>query len=276
MTIESNRTTGGVAASMFALGILSSAVSLIHYALPNSTASNLAFTSISAIFGLIGVVAFILFLVAMYGFSRDYGEHGIFSNIIFGVVAVIVVGVIAVIVTVFVVLANLGSIIPSVTSSPASSSSVTTSVLNSLMLVLPIFAVAGLVWILFNVRALNLLADKSKVPLFRTAALVLLAGAVLSVAVSVAFALIGSSASLSYSALAIVFAPGSLVQNIAWVLLAVAYFRIKPTATAPFTSVNAPPIQAAPMVSGQAKQCPNCGAQNPVDATYCTRCGQKL
>ena len=133
MTIESNRTTGGVAASMFALGILSSAVSLIHYALPNSTASNLAFTSISAIFGLIGVVAFILFLVAMYGFSRDYGEHGIFSNIIFGVVAVIVVGVIAVIVTVFVVLANLGSIIPSVTSSPASSSSVTTSVLNSLM-----------------------------------------------------------------------------------------------------------------------------------------------
>ena len=79
--------------------------------------------------------------------------------------------------------------------------------------------------------------------------------------------------SLSLNALLALLTIGSLVQTIAWVLLAIAYFSIQ----APAAPVQAQPRQSyAPPVSGQVKYCPHCGAPNQLDAAYCTRCGQKL
>src|SRR5674476_478047 len=95
----------------------------------------------------------------------------------------------------------------------------------------PIFAVigfVGLIYVIYSVKAFNLLANKSQVPLFRTAAKVLLAGSLLNIAIGVVFAALAYSGSASLNAFIVVAIPGGLVQDIAWLLLAIAFFRIKP------------------------------------------------
>ena len=279
MTIESNRSMGGIAACFILIGVVSQISELFQYILPNSTVAYLALSGTAGIVSVLGLVGFLMFFRAMYGFSRDYGDHRIFSNLLYGVIVVIIAGVIAVILTVIVIFTNIATIIPNFTSTPAAPTQITSSMLSSIRPIFPVFAVIGLIWVAFNVRAFNLLADKSKVPLFRTGAKVLLAGAVLSIAVSIVFALIGPSLSLSYSTLLALFIPGGLVQDVAWALLAMAYFRIKPPA--PQAVPAQPPFQvaaptSAPAVSGQLKYCPHCGTPNQTDAVYCTRCEQKL
>jgi uncharacterized membrane protein/ribosomal protein L40E len=277
VTIASNRTIGGIAACFILIGVVNQVIEVFQYAFPSSNAAYLALSGISDAVGVLAFVGLLLFFIAMYGFSRDYGERGIFNNLMYGIVAVIVAGVIAVVYTVIILLFNIGNIIPNSSSSP-SSTQISSSVLHSLLPVFPVFAVIGLIWIWFNVRAFNLLADKSTVVLFRTGAKVLLAGAALTIAIAIVFALIGSSYSWSYSTLLILFIPGGLVQDVAWALLAMAYFRIKPPA--PQALSTQPSFQAVapasvPAVSGQVKYCRYCGAQNPTDAIYCTRCGTK-
>src|SRR5450756_1070877 len=64
----------------------------------------------------------------------------------------------------------------------------------------PFLAVIGfvsLINVVFTVKAFNLLADKSKVPLFRTAAIVLLSGASLTIVLGIVFAVLASSGSAS-------------------------------------------------------------------------------
>jgi uncharacterized paraquat-inducible protein A len=144
--------------------------------------------------------------------------------------------------------------------------------------ILPVFGIIGLIWIIFNVRAFNLLGDKSKVPLFRTGAKVLLAGALVSVVVTVIFAAIGSAFSLSYNTLFLTLTvPGGFVQDAAWALMAIAYFRIQaplvPAVSPVNVTLNVTPV---PTVSTQVKYCSRCRAANQTDAVYCTRCGQKL
>ena len=279
MTIESNRTLGGIAACFTLIGVVSQVSMLFQYTLPNSSPAYIAISAISGIVGVLGLVGFILFLIAMHGFSKDYGENRIFSYILYGLIVSIVAGVIALIIGFFVVFSNLASILPSLTSTPPSNAQITSTVLKSIVPLMPAFAVVGLIWVAFNVRAFNLLGDKSMVPLFRTGAKVLLAGAVLSIVISVVFAVIGSSLSLSYNTFLAFFIPGGLVQDVAWALLAMAYFRIKPPV--PQAVSPQPPFQVAtpasvPTVSGQVKYCPNCNTSNPSDAIYCTRCGQKI
>jgi len=264
---------GGIAACFILIGVVSQVSEIFQYILPNSSAAYLALSGISGIVSVLGLVGFLLFFIAMYGFSRDYGDHRIFSNLLYGVIVVIVAGVIAVIFTLIVIFSNISSIVPNFTSTPASPAQITSSMLNSILPVFPVFAVIGLIWVVFNVRSFNLLADKSKVPLFRTGGKVLLAGAVLSIVVSVVFAVIGPSLSLSYSTLLTLFIPGGLVQDVAWALLAMSYFRIKPSAASAVAPLNVP---QAPSVSAQVKHCPHCGAPNQTDSAYCTRCRQKL
>ena len=123
-------------------------------------------------------------------------------------------------------------------------------------------------------RAFNLLSDKSKVPLFRTGAKVLLAGALVNIVIAVIFAVGGFYVLLSLNTLLALLTTGNLVQSVAWVLLAMAYFRIQaPAPAAPMQATS--PINAPP-VSGQVKYCPHCGAPNQTDAIYCAHCGQKL
>ena len=117
---------------------------------------------------------------------------------------------------------------------------------------------------MFNVLAFKLLGKKSGVPLFRTGALVLLAGAVVNVAVGIVFAVLTYSGSIDYNTYLLAAIPGGLVQDVAWVLLAMAFFRIKAPPTQTITPSNVPPV------AGQMKYCPNCGTPNQTDAAYCT------
>jgi len=269
---------GGVAAIFILIGVVSQVTQIFQYLLPNASPSYLALSGVSGIVGVLGLVGFILFFVTMYGFSRDYSDHAIFNNLLYGLIIAIVAGVIAGAVTIILVLSNLSGIIPNLNSTPTPPTQITSSMLSSIRPVFPLFAAIGLIWVWFNFRAFNLLSDKSNVPLFRTGAKVLLIGAVVSVAIAVVFAVIGSSLSMSYNTLLILFIPGSIVQDVAWALLAMAYFRIKPPA--PQAVSTQPPSQVtptiAPAVSAQIRYCPNCGTPNQPDAVYCTRCGQKL
>jgi uncharacterized membrane protein len=266
LAIQSNRTFGGIGAILTVIGAVSSVSSLIRYAYPNSTAANLAFSVVSSLFGFAAFIGFILFLIAMYGFSRDYGEHKIFNYILYGIIYTIVAAVIVGIIAIAVVIAN---IIPTLntSTSPTQIQDMTLTYLS------PVFAAIGivaLIYIVFIVKAFNLLGDKSQVPLFRTAAKVLLAGGLVTTVIGIIFAVLAAFGSLSLESLAIIAVPGGLVQDVAWVLLAMAFFRIKAPPPQTFTPTY---VQTAPV---QVKYCPNCGTPNQTDTLYCTHCGQKL
>jgi uncharacterized membrane protein len=274
LTIESSRTTGGIAAILLATGVVSQVVSLFQYMFGYQGAANLVVVGVSGILGILVFVGLIMFLVSMHGFSQDYGESHIFEYLVNGIIVTIVIGILTLIVALAVVISNASSLFPIFSSSAASQSQMSSSVWKSILPLLPVFSVVGLIWILFNVRSLNLLGDKSKVVLFRTGAKVLLAGAVLSVAVSATIAVIGSSMSISYNTvLPILSVPGGLVQDVAWVLLAMAFFRVQ-TSLAPSTA----PTSVSTFLSayGQAKYCPNCGTPIQASAVYCSKCGKKL
>ncbi len=241
------------------------------YLFPQSTGA-LILAGIGGLFGILSFVGFLLFLVAMYGFSKDYQEHRIFSYLLYGIIITIVAAVILVAILVIVILFNVATLFPNLSSSASSSTQISSEMSKIFSLIFPLFSLVGIIWIAFNVKAFNLLSDKSNVPLFRTGAKVLIAGALVNIAIAIIFAVVGSYVAVSLNTLLALLIIGSLVQDVAWVLFAMAYFRIQ----APAVPIQAvPPVSSAP-VSGQVKFCTYCGAPNPMDATYCTRCGQKL
>ena len=107
MSIQTNRTLGGIGAYITLIGAVSGVSSLINYAYPNSVAANLAFSAVSGIVGVFGFVGFILFFVAMYGFSKAYGEYRIFSYVLWGLIITIVAGVIAVVIFIAIIFSNI-------------------------------------------------------------------------------------------------------------------------------------------------------------------------
>lgn len=271
LTIESNRTLGGVAAILTVVGVFSLITSLFHSIFPNSLGLTIVSFGVSGVFGVLAFVGFLLFLIAMYGFSKDYNEHRIFSYLLYGIVITIVAVVITSVISVLIILFNFASLFPNLSSS---SSTQVPSFSNTFAWFTPVFGLVAVIWTVFVMLSFNLLSDKSKVPLFRTGAKVLLAGPIINIVIAILFAAMSLSAhiSLSLNVLLALLTIGNLVQTIAWVLLAKAYFSIQaPAAPAQLSS----PSYAAP-VFGQVKYCSRCGAPNQLDAQYCTRCGQKL
>ncbi len=252
---------GGIGACLTLLGAVSTVVALVRYAYPISASANFVFSLISGIVGLMTFTGFILFFIAMYGFSKDYGTHRIFDYILYGLIITIVVAVISGILMVAGFFANLTSIIPNL-ASPPTSQQIESSMLSFAAPFLAVFGFITLINVVFEVLAFNLLAVKSQVHLFRTSAKLLLAGGVLQIAIGIIFAIWASSGSASINTLTLIAVPSGLVQYTAWALLAVAFFRI-------------PAFNAYHTAIGQIKRCPYCGAQNSIDAVYCMQCGKK-
>jgi uncharacterized membrane protein/ribosomal protein L40E len=235
----------------------------------SGTVANFAVSAVAGLVGLAVFIGFILFLVAMYGFSKDYGESRIFNYIIYGIIAAIVAGIVAFAVILGVFFANLASLFSNFSSTSPPSTEITASMLSSISPFLVIFAAIGLMVVVLEVLAFNLLAKKSGVPLFRTGGWVLLAGGVLSVVVGAVFAGLMYNTAIDYQALTVAGLPGGLVQNIGWAIIAFAFFRIKPPT---------PQTPTQPEVASAASQvayCIHCGAPNPADAVYCSSCGKK-
>lgn len=271
LTIESNKTLGGISACLFLIGVVSQITSLFQITFPNSIGI-VILSSIGGIFGVASFVGLILFIAAMHGFSKDYKEPKIFSNIINGLIITILAAVTVGAIFIVVVLLNLANLFPTLSSSATSSPQISSSMSKIFSEALPFFSLVGVIWIAFNVLSLNLLSDKSKVPLFRTGAKVLLAGALVNILIAIIFALIGFYISISFSDLSVLLIIGGVVQDVAWLILAVAYFRIQ----TPVTSVSADKLVNTPNLSAPIKYCSHCGAPNQPDSLYCIRCGQKL
>jgi uncharacterized membrane protein len=259
---------GGIGACLILLGVISTVLTLVRFAFPDSLGLNLAYSAVTSIFGILTFVGFVLFFIAMYGFSKDYNEHKIFDYVLYGLIIAIVAGVVTGLILLFFFFATLVSMFPNLNSAPPSPQ-ISSTVLSAIAPFLGVFGFITLINIVFDVLALNLLAAKSHIRLFRTSAKVFLAGALVQIVVGIVFAVWASSGSVSLETIALVAVPGGLVQYIAWALLAKAFFTINVT---PIQTGS--PSNAYSAVTGQVT-CPYCGTQNRPDAIYCVQCGKK-
>jgi uncharacterized membrane protein len=275
ITVESNRTLGVIGASLTAIGAIGQVSTILQYAFPISV-THLALGFAGSATGVFSFIGFILFLVAMHGLSRDYNEHGIFNNTLYGIIAAIVAAVVAGIVTVVLVVLNFLTTIPDLnptntmayaSSTVADPASIASSYISLLLVAV---SLASVLLAVFYMRAFNLLSAKSNVPLFKTAGKVLLAGASISSLLGIIFVALMFNSISSTAEVSTVIAVGTLVQDSAWAMLAVAFLRIRPP---PQTQPT--PFIVAPVVE-QVKYCPYCGAQNVQAAQYCAQCGKKL
>ena len=204
----------------------------------------------------------------MYGLSRTYKEHKIFNYVIYGIIIAIITGVITVVITLVFLFSNISSFI-NVTSPTQISSAMLTVMAPSMAAV----GFVSFIPIVFNVLALNLLAKKSQVPLFKKAALIFLASAFVQVISGIVFAFWTPLNAVSLETFSLFIIPSGIVQYIAWAILAFAFFRITIPPSEPIT-VSSPAYPTGE--TGQTKHCLYCDAENSVDSIYCVKCGKKL
>jgi len=214
MSFESSKTLGIIGAVLMLIGTL----------------------PFAAYIGIIAFVGFILLLVALHGLANYYKENGIFSNALYGFIAGIVGVVAAVAIALYVIfdtsiLTNfLYKIYPSWNGSWSGLAGLSPNTSNITMsdvtpILGAIFAVLVILWVFliisafFNRRSLKMLSTKSSAGLFSTAGLMLLIGAILAVVLI-----------------------GLILMWIAILLIAIAFFQMKPQPEQPAAPL-APPQQ---------------------------------
>jgi uncharacterized membrane protein len=196
--------------------------------------------------GIVFIIGIILLLISMKGLSENFREPSIWRNAINGFIfGIIGIGIAIVVFAVFLF---------SMISSAAffSAPGVVFGVVGLIFGVIVVF-VFFLLEAIFYKRAFDSLAQRSGEGMFHTGGLLLLIGAVLTIVII-----------------------GFILLFVAWILLAVAFFSMRSPAQQP-TSYATPSQQStAPPGTGQIKYCPYCGAENKIDAAFCTHCGRKL
>jgi uncharacterized membrane protein len=210
MSIETTKILGGVGALLMFLGILP----YINF------------------FGVIEIIGLILVMVALYKLGSYYREGRIFNNALYGLIMGIVGGVISAGVLVITVLTSLTDflyeIFPDWNGDWTALSGLTPDPSNiSIDSIAPfltgLFAVLIILWVFsiiaafFLRRSFGTLSEKSSVGLFSTTGLLLLIGAVLI----------------------ILFGVGLILMWISALLLAIAFFKLKPQQEQPTTSTFA-------------------------------------
>jgi len=192
MTLESDKTLGGVGALLVVIGFLGFFAS-----------------GYVAILALIGII---ITLIALKGMADHYNEAGIFNNALYGVITLII-GVVAFIATLAVVILMALSSINIDWTNPAAIQAYFMDFTNIWNIIgaaigaLVVLFVFTIVSAIFFRKSLTSLSAKSREKIFETAGLLWLIGAVLTI-ILIGFVLIG----------------------IAWILIAVGFFSIKPTA----------------------------------------------
>jgi uncharacterized membrane protein len=221
MTIESSKNLGGIGAILMFIGV---------------------FPYINT-FGVVELIGALLILVALHGFGKIYNESGIFNNALYGIIAGIVGVVVAVVIAIAIVLPNITSFLEKIYpswngnwSTISSFSGMTPNTTNISFSDIVPFIVAAIVvfatlWIFaiitafFVRRSLRQLSDKTNVGLFSTTGLLLLIGAVLIILVGI----------------------GAILMWIATLILAIAFFTMKPQQTQPAPMVSASPPPPTPV-----------------------------
>ena len=201
MTLESNKTLGGIGAILMFIGVHP----YINY------------------YSIVELIGAILVLVALHGFARIYKESGIFNNALYGILAGIVGVVLAAVIGIAVILPNIKDFLLKVfpswngnwqTLSSLSGMTPNTSNISfgdiipfivAAILVIATLWVFAIISTFFVRRSLKQLSARTNVGLFSTAGLLLLIGAVLI----------------------FLFGLGLLLMWIGVLLLAIAFFRIR-------------------------------------------------
>ena len=197
MPIETSKNLGGIGAILMFIGVLP----LFAYS------------------GIISLVGLILVLVAAKGFADYYKESGIFNNALYGIMIAIVGGILAAAVATFALFnffAELGLNFTSVQDWSALSAIDWQSVgmgiiwrfIGSIIVVLAVVWIFAITSAFFVRKSLGLLSTKSGVGMFGTTGLLILIGAVIPVI-------------------------GLILIWIGLLLLAVAFFSIKPQPAQP-------------------------------------------
>jgi len=211
MNVESNKTLGGIGAILMFVG-----------SIPFAGAAT----------GIISFVGFILVLLALSGFAKTYNEKGIFNNFVYSIIACIVGVAAAASVALVAALTTLKDflyqIYPSWNGNWSNLAGLTPNTANiNVSAILPLIAdlivVLVVVWItaivvaFFVRKSLKILSAKTNVGLFSTAALLLLIGAFLTIALI-----------------------GFLLIWVATLLIAIAFFQIKPHPEQPYSAMTSP------------------------------------
>ncbi len=207
MNFENGKTLGGVGAILMFVGII----------------------PVINTYGIIELAGLILVMIALYNYACYYSERGIFNNALYGLIAGIVGGVVAVGTFILSVLASLTdflyTVFPSWNGDWSALSGLTPDPSNvTLEAILPfvtgILAALLVLWVFsiiatfFIRRSLISLSAKSGISMFSTAGIIMLIGAVLIIAFGLGLILIWVSA----------------------LLLAIAFFQMKPPQAQPETS----------------------------------------
>jgi len=195
-------------------------------------------------FGILDLVGVILVLVALNGLANNYKERGIFTNALYSLVAGIVGVVGAVAAALYIVfdttiLTSLlqklypswngsWSTISSLSGLTPNTSNITASdampIISALFLVLVVLWIFTIIAAFFARRSLKALSAKASVGLFLTAALLLFIGAFLTIILI-----------------------GFLLIWIAVLLIAIAFFQMKPQPEQPVATVAPSPSTPTPV-----------------------------
>ena len=202
MTLESSKTIGGIGALLIFIGIFP----YINY------------------FGVVELIGAILVLVALHGLGSYYKEEGIFNNALYGIITGVVGVVLAVAVGIVIVLSSITdflmkifptwngdwSTLPTLSGMTPNTSNIGVGdvipFIVAAIMVIAILWVFAIIATFFLRRSLNKLSAKSNYGLFGTVGLLLLIGAFL----------------------VIIFGLGLILMWIAALILAIAFFSLKP------------------------------------------------
>jgi uncharacterized membrane protein len=202
VTLESSKNIGGIGAILMFIGVLISGYS----------------------YGIIALVGLILVMVAMYGLASHYRESGIFNNALYGVITAIVGVVVFAVVVVYALFdffAGLGFTIGMGNFADWATGlagidwvnlgfSLIGNFITSVLLALVVLFVFVVITAILLRKSLGLLSAKTGVGLFGATGTMVLIGAVLTIILI-----------------------GLILLWVALLLLAVAFFQIKPQQTQP-------------------------------------------
>ena len=198
--------------------------------------------SILLMFPFVSIVGIILVFIGMKGLAEYYKDDRIYHDALRGLIFLIIAAVaIAVAVPIF-ALSGMFSIFA-------------LGPLGIGFVLISFFLVIAVVFVFYLLAAINLrkafnaLAQKSGEHMFETAGTLLFFGAIFTIILV-----------------------GFLLIFLAWIIATVAFFSIKVPAQ---QYAYGPQPTAAPTTQAT-RFCPNCGAPQDVNATFCSHCGKQL
>ncbi len=201
--------------------------------------------------GIVALVGYILFMIAMHRLSQYYSEKAIFKNVLNALIIQIIFSVVLMMALYAYTSSSIGTLIPNTTTGSTSTGFVWNFFVAYAVVALVSWIVSIYCGLLYK-RAFYALAEKSNVDSFHTTGLLYLIGSALNI--------LG----------------GTVIIWIAWIFAATSYRKLAPISPAATVS----PAYYSPTqpltLQGPTNQCPTCGADNTPDSLYCTKCGRQL